>query len=73
MESLFWHPKLVFQYSFHTNFSSYQDTSRSYNIFGILGRNGVIIGSRVIQNLINIYKDPQRYRQSKDNFTKAIR
>jgi len=45
--------------------SSYIDTSRSNNIYGILSRNGSVIASRVIKNLINIAKDSERYRTSK--------
>lgn len=73
MESLFWHPKLTFQYTFHTNLSSYADTSRNYRIFGILGRNLTLVTKRVAANLISIAKDPQRYHSSKDNFTRSIR
>lgn len=58
MESLFWHPKLTYQYTFHTNLSSYQDTSRNYNVFGILGRNGALIASRIAKNLVSIAREP---------------
>lgn len=73
MESLFWHPKLTFQYTFHTNLSSYADTSRNYRIFGILGRNFALIAKRVAANLISIAREPERYHSSKDNFTRSIR
>lgn len=65
MESLFWHPMLTYQYSFHTNLSSYLDTSKSSNIYGIIGRNGAVIASRVVKNLMNIMKEGERYRNSK--------
>jgi hypothetical protein len=65
MESIFWHPKLTYQYSFHTNLSSYADTSRNYNVFGILARNFAIIGSRVARNLVSIAREPERYHGSK--------
>jgi hypothetical protein len=65
LESLFWHPKLTYQYSFHTNLSSYLDTSRNYNVFGILGRNGALIFSRIGKNLINIIRESERYGKSK--------
>lgn len=73
MESLFWHPKLTYQYTFHTNFSSYLDTSRNYNVFGILGRNGRLVVSRIIKNLQNIALHSERYSKSKETFTKGIR
>jgi hypothetical protein len=65
LESLFWHPKLTYQYSFHTNLSSYQDTSRNYNVFGILARNATLVLSRITNNLLSIARDPQRYGRSK--------
>lgn len=58
MESLFWHPKLTFQYTFHTNLSSYADTSRNYRIFSILGRNFALIAKRVAANLVSIAREP---------------
>lgn len=61
MESLFWHPKLTIQYSFHTNHSSYIDTTRSNIIYGILGRNAAIITSKIFKNLIKIVKENKRY------------
>jgi hypothetical protein len=73
LDSLFWHPKLTYQYTFHTSLSSYQDTSRSYNIFGILGRNGALVLSRIARNLVSIAKEPERYAKSKDNFTNSIK
>lgn len=68
MESLFWHPKLTFQSLFHTSLSSYEDTSRSYSIFGILGRNFSAITAKTIGNIRNILKEPQRYQNSKEVF-----
>lgn len=57
MESLFWHPMLTYQYSFHTNLSSYQDTSKSNAIFGIMGRNAAVVLERIGKNLISILKE----------------
>jgi hypothetical protein len=73
LESLFWHPKLTYQYSFHTNLSSYQDTSRNYNVFGILRRNASLVLSRMGRNLVSIAREPERYAKSKESFTNAIK
>jgi hypothetical protein len=71
LESLFWHPLLTYQYSFHTNLSSYTD-SRNYNILGILGRNAKTLLSRTTRNLFNIIFNFARYQNSRQDFTRAI-
>jgi glutathione S-transferase len=72
LESLFWHPMLTYQYTFHTNISSYQDTSKSNAIFGILGRNGLEVASRVASNLVSIVKERERYASSKENLKRGL-
>lgn len=56
---------LTYQYSFHTNLSSYQDTSKSNAIFGILGRNAAVVFGRIGQNILNIFRERERYAKSK--------
>ena len=73
LESLFWHPLLTFQYSFHTNLSSYADTNRDNAIFRILARNGTLVASRVASNLVSIVKESERYTESKQRLTTALR
>lgn len=73
MDSLFWHPKLTFQSLFHTSLSSYEDTSRSYSIFGILGRNFSAIAAQTFSNIASILKDPQRYQNSKSDFREGLK
>lgn len=72
LESLFWHPMLTYQYTFHSNISSYQDTTRSTAMLGIIGRNGLAITSRIASNMVNIIKERERYSKSKENLKKGL-
>jgi hypothetical protein len=72
LDSLFWHPMLTYQYSFHTNLSSYENTSKDNYIFGIIGRNSLAILPRIARNLSNIWKEPARYRESKDKLAEGL-
>lgn len=57
MEALFWHPLLTWQYTFHTNISSYEDTSGGYILLSVIGRNAWRVLSRSASNLANIAKN----------------
>jgi len=42
-------------------------------MLGILARNFALISSRVARNLVNIAREGERYRTSKDKLTAAIK
>ena len=72
LESLFWHPLLTYQYTFHTNISSYQEITRDTFIFSILRKNAKLVGKRVFQNLANIWRERERYNTSKDKLKEGL-
>ena len=73
LQSLFWHPRLTFQYSFHTNLTSYQHNMINYSLIGIFYRNIFLCLGRTFKNLINIFKNKEQYLGSKQNLTKGFR
>ena len=57
LDSLFWHPMLTYQYTFHTHQASYIDTTRDNYVYGMIGRNASVIMRRIVKNLGNIYRE----------------
>ena len=72
LESLFWHPLLTYQYSFHTNTSSYQEITRDTFIFSIMRKNAKLVGKRVFSNLASIWREKERYNTSKDKLREGL-
>jgi hypothetical protein len=64
---------LTYQYTFHTNISSYQDTNKDNTIFSIIGRNTAVLLPRIFRNLSSIAKEPERYRGSKVKLEQALK
>ena len=73
LESIFWHPLLTFQYTFHSSRHSYFSGMKTYIIHGIIYRNGLLLLKRIYQNLKSIFKERERYSQSKQNLTKSLK
>ena len=57
---------LTYQYSFHTNQSSYTDAGKDNTIYNILGRNTMVILPRMLTNLVSIFRENHRYSNSKE-------
>lgn len=73
MESLFWHPTLTYQTTFHTDLYYHQSEQKNYMLVEILLRNFKKCGKAMISNTWKIIKEKERYLNSKEKFSKALR
>lgn len=73
MESIFWHPRLTFQQTFHTDMNAYSRGSQNYKLIPIFYSNLYKVAKNIIKNLYKISKNYDQYLKSKENLSKGLK